>query len=235
MRTLTLDCETRIDEPQDGIIAEPYERLDGSVAWQPKLKFAPLAVHKPQIICWLIHDKGKLEMKSRNCGQAMENEREILRELSLDLKHAQKLVTWNGRGFDMPLLSLRALGADVDWSFWGSRRDRYERRGFLFHYDLMDQMADYGFVRGLGLDNVAKVLGFGKQGMVSGIECNAYLQRGEVQPVIDYCINDVFITWMVNVRYCKTHLGKDSGRTWEESFEWAKSHETLKQFYGEGQ
>ena len=102
MRILTLDIETitpRWEPPED----DPG-------------KFPGIPFHEPCVVCWMIHDKQGLEINM--CDIAEFNERDILEELRADLQSSDRLVTFNGRGFDMPVLAFRAMTCGLDWSWW---------------------------------------------------------------------------------------------------------------------
>jgi hypothetical protein len=79
------------------------------------------------------------------------------------------LVTWNGRGFDLPVINLRSLMHGVPCKWYYDNRDvryRYSAEG---HLDLMDFLGDYGAARNMKLGDVARLVGLpGKTGEVSG-------------------------------------------------------------------
>ena len=89
-------------------------------------------------------------------------------------KHQPQLVSWNGGGFDLPVLNYRGLRhgvvADKYWDLgeddreykWNNYISRYHTR----HLDLMDLLAMYQPRASVPLDDLAKLCGFpGKLGM----------------------------------------------------------------------
>ncbi len=119
------------------------------------------------------------------------------------------LVSWNGGGFDLPVLHYRALihgiaaprywetGAD-DPSF---RYNNYLGRFHWRHIDLMDVIAGYQGRAAAPLDEIATLLGFpGKMGMSGKLVWDRYLD-GDVAAIRDYCETDVLNTYLVYLRF----------------------------------
>jgi hypothetical protein len=211
MRVVTLDLETSISEPWE----------DG---------FPPLPLHVPEIACMLIADGGELDL--RVWDRAVEPEPVGLARIGAVLDEARRLVTFNGRGFDMPLLSLRAMVTGTDWSWWETRRHRFP--GYnkaLWHYDILEQLGDYGAARGLLLDRVAKLLGLGKQGM-HGADVAEALRDGRRADVAAYCANDCLITYVIYLRWYASHGGDPAAAiAADRALEWAKNNSVLSRFY----
>src|SRR5207302_8491492 len=100
-------------------------------------------------------------------------------------KERIKLVTFNGRGFDLPLLELAAFrygcgGRD----YFQSSRNRLGGG----HLDLMDWLTNYGAVRASGgLDLLSKLLGKPGKMEVSGERVYRLHVDGRAQEINDYC------------------------------------------------
>ncbi len=124
-------------------------------------------------------------------------------------RYTPTLVSWNGRGFDLPVLHYRSLlhgvqaprywetGAD-DQSFrWNNYINRFHQR----HTDLMDVLAGYELRAAAPLDAIATMLGFpGKMGMAGNKVWERYL-AGDIEAIRDYCETDVLNTYLVYLRY----------------------------------
>ena len=96
-------------------------------------------------------------------------ERRTEGEMLTDFAHwldAKKptVVTWNGRGFDMPVITSRALRHGVPMPWWFSDRNTRYRYSTDGHFDLMDFLADFGAAKNARLDVYAKLVGFPGQG-----------------------------------------------------------------------
>jgi len=143
-------------------------------------------------------------------GEEDSSEKEIIQRFfdGID-KYTPTLVSWNGGGFDLPVLNYRALlhgieaqrfwdtGED-DQSFkWNNYQSRYHQR----HTDLMDVLAGFQPRANAPLDKIATLLGFpGKMGM-SGAKVWDQYQAGEIKAIRDYCETDVLNTYLVYLRY----------------------------------
>ncbi len=111
------------------------------------------------------------------------------------------LVTWNGRGFDLPVLALRALrhGLPFGWYYRGAGyRYRYSEEG---HLDLCDVLSDHGAARMTSLDGAARVIGLpGKTG-VDGSQVEGLFLAGQIETLRHYCLSDVAQTAFLLMRY----------------------------------
>lgn len=124
-----------------------------------------------------------------------------------------QIVSWNGGGFDLPVLHYRGMlhgvsapryweqgGGDTpdarDFK-WNNYISRYHSR----HLDLMDLLALYHPRANAPLDELAKLMGFpGKLGMDGSAVWDAY-REGRVTEIRDYCETDVVNTYLVYLRF----------------------------------
>ena len=126
--------------------------------------------------------------------------REIVGQFWRGLTHFNRarLVTFNGRGFDLPLLELAAFryGVNAREYFQRSRRDRYN--GYI---DLLDWLSNFGACRlAGGLNLLSKLLGKPGKMDVVGEQVYALHQAGKKQEINDYCMCDVLDTYFVFLR-----------------------------------
>lgn len=143
-------------------------------------------------------------------GEEEADEKTILEKFfHLIERYSPTLVSWNGSGFDLPVLHYRALVHGVasprywdqghdDKNFkWNNYLSRYHDR----HTDLMDLLALYNNRAFVPLDQMASLLGFpGKMGM-SGAKVWDTFQQGDIKAIRDYCETDVLNTWLVYLRF----------------------------------
>ncbi len=128
-------------------------------------------------------------------------------------KFTPQLVSWNGGGFDLPVLHYRGLLHGVaaprywdlgDGSYADSREfkwNNYIGRYHTRHLDLMDLLALYQPRANAPLDELAKLMGFpGKLGMDGGRVWEAW-QEGRQAEIRDYCETDVVNTYLVYNRF----------------------------------
>ncbi|MFN3986941.1 MAG: 3'-5' exonuclease [Rhodocyclaceae bacterium] len=124
-------------------------------------------------------------------------------------RYTPQIVSWNGGGFDLPVLHYRGLihgvSAQRYWDLgdgdyadsrdfkWNNYISRYHSR----HLDLMDLLALYQPRASVPLDQMAKLMGFpGKLGMDGSAVWKAWLD-GEIAAIRDYCETDVVNTYLV--------------------------------------
>jgi predicted PolB exonuclease-like 3'-5' exonuclease len=101
------------------------------------------------------------------------------------------VVTWNGRGFDMPVITSRALKHGVSMPWWFSDRHTRYRYSPEGHLDLMDFLSDFGAAKSGRLDVYAKLVGLpGKVG-VDGSQVAPMVHAGRIDEVNAYCLCDV--------------------------------------------
>lgn len=111
------------------------------------------------------------------------------------------MVTWNGRSFDLPVLTLRALrhGVSLPW-YYQEREYRY-RYSADGHLDLCDFLSDHGAGRMTSLDGAARLIGLpGKDG-VDGSQVEGLYQSGQIESLRQYCLSDVAQTAFLFLRY----------------------------------
>ncbi len=126
-------------------------------------------------------------------------------------KHEPQLVSWNGGGFDLPVLHYRGLVHGVQASkYWDMGEDdrdfkwnNYISRYHSRHLDLMDLLALYQPRANAGMDTLAQLCGLpGKLGM-DGSQVYAAWRQGELEAVRRYCETDVLNTYLL---YCRFQL-----------------------------
>ncbi len=111
------------------------------------------------------------------------------------------LVTFNGRGFDIPLMELMAfrygISAQRHFKDKFASRFRYGTK----HIDLHDWLSNYNAIRmNGGLNLLAKVLGKPGKMETKGDEVYDMFVKGQLREINDYCIHDVLDTYFVFLR-----------------------------------
>ncbi|MDP7568420.1 MAG: 3'-5' exonuclease [Arenicellales bacterium] len=121
------------------------------------------------------------------------------------------LVSWNGSGFDLPVIHYRSLLHGVAgnryWDIGESDRDfkwnNYLNRYHARHLDLMDVLSGYQPRATAPLQEIALLLGFpGKMGMSGAVVWDKY-QAGALDEIRHYCETDVLNTFLVYLQFEK--------------------------------
>lgn len=122
-----------------------------------------------------------------------------------------RLVSFNGRGFDLAVLKYRAMVHGISARFlysdgdkWNSYTSRYSDD---WHCDLMEVMSDYGASARVKLNEVCSVLGFPGKFGVDGSKVSEMVDEGRIGDIRDYCETDVLNTYLVYLRHMH-HRGK---------------------------
>lgn len=143
-------------------------------------------------------------------GREGENEAELLSRFFFVLeKKTPTLISWNGGGFDLPVLHYRALingvAAPRYWEL-GENDPQFRFRNYISRYhwrhiDLMDVLSGYQARARTRLDTMATLLGFpGKLGMDGSKVWTAW-QEGRREAIHDYVEHDVLNTYLVYLRF----------------------------------
>ena len=171
-------------------------------------EFLPLHLHRIVAISIVFKHQNKLKVWS--LGEEDADEKEIIQRFYSGLsQYTPTLVSWNGTGFDLPVLHYRAMlhgvvapdywevGDSIQSFKWNNYINRYHYR----HLDLMDIISAYQARASAPLDEVATMLGFpGKMGM-SGSKVWEQFQGGKIKEIRDYCETDVLNTYCVYLRF----------------------------------
>jgi predicted PolB exonuclease-like 3'-5' exonuclease len=117
-------------------------------------------------------------------------------------KFVPQLVSWNGGGFDLPVLNYRGLILGVNAErFWEPERNNYYNRYQDRHLDLMDVLAMYQPRNNAALDDVAQLAGLpGKIGVGGAKVWETWLAGGK-DAIRDYCEVDTVNTYLLYLRF----------------------------------
>lgn len=185
---------------------EAAEALFAIVREKTGREFLPHHLQRVCAISVVLQTRDKVSVWS--LGNTDSSEAEILQRFYDGIeRYTPTLVSWNGSGFDLPVLHFRSLlhninasryweTGDSDSGFkWNNYLNRYHER----HTDLMDVLGGYSVKA--PLDQVALMLGYpGKMGM-SGDQVWPAYQAGQIADIRNYCETDVLNTYLVYLRY----------------------------------
>ncbi len=171
-------------------------------------EFLPLHLQRVVAISCVLREGDHLRVWS--LGEPDEPEGELIQRFFDGIeKYIPNLVSWNGGGFDLPVLHYRGLIHNVVapryWDLGEDDRDfkwnNYISRYHMRHTDLMDLLAMYQGRGNAPLNQLAQLCGFpGKLGMDGSQVWDAY-QNGEIEAIRNYCETDVVNTWLLYLRF----------------------------------
>jgi len=186
MSYIVFDIETvpdtdRFSPPQEGVFPAPH-------------KHRIVAIGRAQL------DK-ECKLQRFSCPSG-EDEAELLRGFGKAVAHYGKeadLVSWNGRGFDLPCIIARSLLHKIPqpWYFRTGLRKRYGANG---HIDLMDTISEYGASKPMSLHDAATLCAV--PGKVDhGSNVPQLVESKQWAELRWYCLNDVRITAIMLTRW----------------------------------
>src|SRR5688572_22456155 len=169
--------------------------------------FLPLHLQRVIVISCALTERGD---SFKVWSLAGESEGELIQRFYEGIeKYTPQLVSWNGGGFDLPVLHYRGLihgvkaprywdlGEDDRDFKWNNYISRYHSR----HLDLMDLLALYQGRANAPLSDLAQLMGLpGKLGMDGSEVWGAY-QAGKLAEIRNYCETDVVNTYLIYLRF----------------------------------
>ncbi|QVL34681.1 ribonuclease H-like domain-containing protein [Telmatocola sphagniphila] len=208
---LVIDTESVPDGKLIGLVKYPDEMLTPEKAIEKARQeaiensyngsdFLPVTFQIPVSVC-VARVGEDFSLQSVRCIDAPRfRTREIVKLFwaGIDKYKGARLVTFNGRGFDLPLLELAAFRYGLSMPMYYKKRNRYTGGDI----DLMDWITNFGAYRFPGgLDLLAKLLGKpGKMGGIAGHRVYEFYQNEEFQKINDYCMWDTLDTYFVFLR-----------------------------------
>ncbi|HUF79635.1 MAG TPA: 3'-5' exonuclease [Burkholderiales bacterium] len=169
--------------------------------------FLPLHLHRVIVISCALRER---EDSFKVWSLAGESEGELIQRFFEGIeKYTPQIVSWNGGGFDLPVLHYRglihAVRAPRYWDMGDDNRDfkwnNYISRYHPRHCDLMDLLALYQARANAPLSDLAQLMGLpGKLGM-DGSEVWAAYRAGKLPEIRSYCETDVVNTYLVYLRF----------------------------------
>ncbi len=166
--------------------------------------FLPVNFHKIVCISAVLADiHGKFMRVSSIKG---DSEEEILSEfLGFIDKHTPRLVSYNGRGFDLPMMMIRAMkyNLSVPKYFnavdkWCNYKTRYDGAWAM---DLLDFISDFKAVSGLKLDTLCASLGLPGKYDIHGDQVLELYYNDEIDKINEYCQSDALNTYWLFLKY----------------------------------
>ncbi|MDH5528224.1 MAG: ribonuclease H-like domain-containing protein [Nitrospirota bacterium] len=139
-------------------------------------------------------------------GEAGSDEKELIEGFFhyIDQK-APRLVSFNGRTFDLPVLKYRAMvhGLSAPGFFDTSNKwENYTQRyADAWHADLLETLSDFGASARVKLNEACRAMSIpGKLG-TAGDDVSGLYAEGRVQEIRDYCETDVINTYLLFLRW----------------------------------
>ena len=142
----------------------------------------------------------------RSGGREDTSERDLIRGFFQHLERIKpRLVTFNGRGFDLPVLKYRAMKHGIAASWLHQAGDKWNHYGHRYshdwHCDLSEVLSDHGASARVRLNEVCAVFGLPGKMETAGGDVAGHYDNGDVGAIRDYCELDALNTYLVYLRY----------------------------------
>lgn len=138
---------------------------------------------------------------AKTTGDAERDEQNVLEDFARFIdRERPHLVTFNGRGFDLPVLANRCLRHGVAFGAYYAERDYRYRFSDVGHIDLADVLSDHGASRMPRLDSMAKLIGLPGKLDTDGSMVEQMHGDGRIEEIRAYCLQDVVQTAFLFLR-----------------------------------
>jgi predicted PolB exonuclease-like 3'-5' exonuclease len=194
----------------------------------PNLVFLKPAFHKVVAISFMhldINREQGIEYHNfnelRSGGTTNSDEKELIDGFfKFIAKYKPKLVSYNGRNFDFPVLQYRALKYHTN-SFgiyqlgdkWNNYMQRYSTE---WHCDLIDTLSNFGSSTKVSMNDICAVLSIPGKIDVDGLAVFSLFKDKKIKEIRDYCETDVLNTYLIYLKYA-LHTGIMNNESYENA------------------
>ncbi len=209
-RFVTLDLETVADETLvsavDGEPTRPYPEQLRRVLAERRARtggrsdFLPLPYHRPVAACTLeaVEQGGVVHLVDVGSWTDRRADEPGFLVETWDRLSGASLVTFHGKGFDLPVLELRSLKHGVSIPSWFPGR---RGGGVAEHLDVKELLTADGAAVAAPLDLYAKLVGLPGKEDVAGEDVQSLYSAGAHDRIAAYCMTDVVQTWLLYLRW----------------------------------
>ena len=209
--------------PQNLPDAEVIEMAQRLLRQERNNDFMPLPLQKIVVISCVLEENDSLKVFSleawKDEADALQRFFAGMEKLYQSHRTPPRLITWNGGGFDLPVMHYRALmhgvraplmwksgDGDINFRYNRTYLNRYNSER---HLDLMDSLAMFQPGARAKLSDVAKLCGLpGKIGIGGANVSDAFL-AGQTDDIRDYCECDAMLTYLLFLRYQQLAAERD--------------------------
>jgi predicted PolB exonuclease-like 3'-5' exonuclease len=199
------DLVKKIYDPEDVLtLDQAYDLARDKLLERSQSDFFPIPFHIPIAIATLQAGED-YRIQSLSCqGADRFLEAELVCRFWQMFDSCHTIITFNGRGFDFPVLETRAMkhGLSLPRYFGtGGANYRGSRYADALHLDLCDYLSNFGAVYRRGsLDLIAKTVGLPGKYTIAGDDVEYLYRQGRQKEINQYCTIDVLQTYLLFLR-----------------------------------
>lgn len=186
--------------------------------------FMRLPLHKIACLSFLWFENNKLKLHSLSLEN--QDEQGILNTFLRAFNKKPTLISWNGAGFDLPVLLYRMAHHKLNGSalLQGNNSSKgYLNRYSQSHIDLMQKFSFEAWGNKQKLDTIASLCGFAGKGEVDGNQVVPMVLAQKWQELTTYCESDVINTWLIYIRY-QLLMGEIDAQTADNAVNFTKNY-----------
>lgn len=166
--------------------------------------FLPVLYH--QIVCISAVMADKYGRFLRVSSMEGSSEKQMLENfLGFIENHSPRLVSFNGRGFDLPMMMIRAMKYNLSAPRYFDSKDKWcnyrSRYDGVWAFDLLDHISDFRAVSGLKLDALCAMLGMPGKYDIHGDQVTQLFYEGKMDKINEYCQSDTLNTYWLFLKY----------------------------------
>ncbi len=215
-RNLLNDQESSDNEIEEKIIQYHLDVTGGKNSFlrQPFHKVVCISFLEAEIFREGANEFYKIK-QLRSGGNLDTNEKDLVRGFFEYLSSPiPRLVTFNGRAFDIPVLKYRAMlhGVEAGWFYksgdkWNCYNNRYSTD---WHCDLVEALSDFGASARVKMNEVCAALNIPGKLDIDGSMVKEMYYKNQLKEIRDYCELDVLSTYFIYIRHMH-HMGVING------------------------
>lgn len=204
-------------EARDALAAYFLDKTEGRNDFPRQPYHQVVAIGYAQLVAEPGEGGPELVLRRLACGgEVGSSERELLEGFfGLIAKRAPRLVTFNGRGFDVPVLKYRAMVHGLSCPRWFSEGDRWNnydaRYSDAYHLDLLEVLSDFGASARCSMHEVASAFAIPGKLDTAGGDVRTLYEAGDVTAIRNYCETDVCTTLLLFLRWQLFNGGLSEG------------------------
>lgn len=242
VRDLTGVESNNIDELRKALSDYHLKITDGKNSFprQPFHKVVAISFLEAEIVRDSNGEQYHLQ-EIRSGGTIDSKEEDLIKGFFSHLKkNPPRLVSFNGKNFDLPVLKYRAIkyGVTAPWLYkMGDKWNNYSQRYSLdWHCDLADAYSDYGASAKVKMNELCVAFGLPGKLDVDGSQVADLYDAKKLDEIRNYCETDVINTYMLYLLY-QYHTGTLSGDNFEAAKEdlinYLRMNTEAKPYFGE--
>lgn len=137
-------------------------------------------------------EKDEWQNEEKNIYYKGVTEEEMISSFWRIVDSVDRVVTFNGRGFDVPFMNLRSAMLKIKPSK-NLMTNRFDKK---LHIDLLDQLTYFGIIRKFNLDFYCHSFGIAspKAHGISGMDVKNLYEAGRIKDIAIYCGEDILAT-----------------------------------------